>query len=75
MQPVVIGDRERGIAQFDRALNHLVWRRCAIQKRPTGMKMEFDVGGHRIKPLAASYKPLGVRKENLLAGFRTPSGL
>ena len=48
VEPVVIGERERGIAQFERARRQFLGPRRPIEKRVGGVRVQLDVvdGGH-----------------------------
>ena len=42
VQPVVIGDRQRAVAQLGRLQGHLLGQRGALEKRVAGMQMQLD---------------------------------
>ena len=50
VQAVVVGQRERRVAQFGGALGQLIDARSAIKEREAAMQVELDVGG--VAPLA-----------------------
>ena len=45
VQPAMIGDGESGHAQFDRSIDDLVRRGCAIEEREVGVAVELGVAG------------------------------